>query len=88
MVLRRLVGAAAIHQREAIDALGLMIRGDIEGWKVLGWEDEIIGVLSVVLAGDDSAAKSAAVDVIHELGARGHRKFRTLLPTGAPNSPS
>jgi hypothetical protein len=81
LVLGRLAGTAGDHPRQVIEALRLMIRGDTEGWTALGWHDELTNVLSTVLTGGDQEVRATAVDLVHELGARGHRQYRELLRT-------
>lgn len=81
LVLGRLAGTAERHPRQTIEALRLMIRGDTEGWTVLGCHDELTNVLRTVLTAGDQEVRAAAVDLVHELGARGHRQYRDLLTT-------
>lgn len=71
LVLGRLAKTAEGHPRQTIDALRLMIRGDLEGWTVVGWHDELTNVLQTVLASGDQEVRNAAVDLVHELGAGG-----------------
>jgi hypothetical protein len=88
LVLGRLAVAAESQPLLAVQALQLMIRGDTEGWTVLGWRDEIRAVLTTVLGQEDAAAIKVAEDVIHDLGARGYRDFRDLLRRdGSGDSP-
>jgi hypothetical protein len=83
LVLERLVVVSQRQPLLAMQALQLLIRSDKEGWHVLPWEGEIEGVLTVAMAGDLPQARDLAIDVIHELGARGCRGYRRLLPKRA-----
>jgi len=56
-----------------------MVKGDKNGWNISGWLKYVRTILETGLKSVDEAVCQAAVNLIHELGARGYREFRTLL---------
>ena len=80
LVLERLAAVARALPGGAIEALRLLIEGDTEGWKILAWRDEVRAILTVAISGDDASASEAAVALIHQIGARGYRELRDLIP--------
>ena len=56
-------------------------------WLILGAEQHVTNTLSTILQSNADARKDA-VSFIHELGTKGHTKFRSLVlkeaPEGAP----
>jgi hypothetical protein len=56
-----------------------MVKGDKEGWLLLGKEDTAREIISAAINSDNLEAQNAAVELINFLGARGYLKFRDLL---------
>ncbi len=79
LVVKRLAEVAAEYPVEAIRCLSLMVEENVEGWRIAASMNELRSILAAALAGSDPAARSAAEDLIHRLGARGYREFRNLL---------
>ena len=79
LVAARLAVAAQSEPRLAVEALQLLIRGDKQGWGITAWRDQLTTLLTTVSASQDSDARRIGIDVVHELGARGYREFRSLL---------
>ena len=73
--------AIVSHDRPAaaVEALGMMIEGDHEGWAIHGWHDHPRTVLSTALNSTDRRAHEEAQRVIHLMGARGWYGYRDLL---------
>ncbi len=64
---------------KALRCLEAMVKGDTEGWGILGWKDEASSLLRKCLESGDSDIRRQAQDFINWLGARGYRDFRGLL---------
>jgi len=80
-VLQRLATMAREMPGQAIRLLRLMIDSAQEHWRVLGWTDEVRAILTAVLGSGDERAAGLAVDLIHEIGAKGVRDFSDLVRT-------
>lgn len=81
LVLERLATLAEAMPKEAVRCVSLMIDGDLQGWEIHGWRDQLRAILSTVIQSADTIAKQSAVEVINRLGAKGFLEFRGLLPT-------
>jgi hypothetical protein len=79
MVVERLATVTAAAPAPALNCLRLLIEGDNDGWRVLGWSKEIRTVLQAALHHGDDVTKAAAVDLVHRLGAKGYSQFRDLV---------
>ncbi len=55
-------------------------------WLILGAEQHVTKTLTTILQSENTDARKDAVAFIHELGTKGHTKFRSLLPTEAPEN--
>ena len=53
-------------------------------WLILGAEQHVITILKTILQSKNTDARKDAVSFIHELGTKGHTKFRSLAPKEAP----
>jgi hypothetical protein len=78
IVAEQLVVAAKERPLDAVQALGLMIEGDREGWSISGWKDHAREVLAIALSSGEEA-QVEAIRVVNLLGARGHFGYRDLL---------
>lgn len=79
LVMQRLAEIAPHLPLHAINVLAAMIRGDKEGWRILGWQEEARKVLKTILASPDQEAIKRAKELINELLAKGFLEFRDLL---------
>ena len=84
-VAERLAAVAQDRPAAAVEALGMMVEGDHEGWAMHGWHDHPRTVLVTALSSSDQRAEAEAERVIHLMGSRGWHGYRDLLP-GAPGS--
>lgn len=75
--LAKIVGAMPL---EAVECLRLIVDTDTERWGIYSWRDDAEVILSTAIRGTNSEAKSAAIELIHHLGAKGYSDFRGLLP--------
>jgi len=85
LVLERLETLAQTMPQKVGQCIELMIEGDLEGWEIHGWRDELRKILAVIIRGDNRVARDTAVKVVNRLGAKGHFEFRNLLPPSALN---
>ncbi len=62
-----------------LQCLEKLIVGDINGWNIVIWRNDIKNILKSVI--DDGAEKERelAIDLVHRLGARGDLSYRDLL---------
>ncbi len=81
-VARRLVVLASAHLERCLPILGHLIRSDVEGWSLIGWDSEARQLLSAGLASEVATVREAATELIHELGGRGFFDFGELLKGG------
>jgi hypothetical protein len=78
-VVERLATVAQYRPAAAVEALGMMIEGDREGWAMHGWHDHPRTVLVTALSSSDQRARAEAERVIHLMGSRGWYGYRDLL---------
>jgi hypothetical protein len=78
-VVERLAAVSQDRPAAAVEALGMMIECDREGWAIHGWHDHPRTVLSTALNSADQRAQDVAQRVIHLMGARGWYGYRDLL---------
>lgn len=78
-VVERLAAVSQDRPAAAVEALGMMIEGDQEGWAVHGWHDHPRTVLANALGSTDRRAQDEARRVIHLMGSRGWYGYRDLL---------
>jgi hypothetical protein len=78
-VVEHLATVSQDRPAAAVEALGMMIEGDHEGWAIHGWHDHPRTVLSTALNSTDRRAHEEAQRVIHLMGARGWYGYRDLL---------
>lgn len=79
LVVRQLAEISAMMPERAIECLNLMVKGDTMGWNISGWLEPMRTVLRTALRSSDSAVHQKAMNLAHELGARGYQEFRELL---------
>jgi hypothetical protein len=80
MVVERLAALVIRMPQQAVECLRLIVKGDKEGWAILGWPEHARTILATAIQSADAEARETAVDLVHRLGALGHREFRNLLP--------
>ena len=78
-VVERLAAASPDRSATAVEALGMMIEGDQEGWAMHGWHEHPRTVLATALSSTDQRAQEEARRVIHLMGSRGWYGYRDLL---------
>jgi len=71
-----LVNLVQVMPKKVIECIDLIVRGDKEGWRILGWRDEAKVILAEALK---TTAASDAENLIHFLGSRGYLEFGDLL---------
>ena len=80
IVLERLALLAEAMPNEVVQCISLMIGGNLQGWEIHGWRDELRAILSTVIRSADTIAQQSAVEAVNRLGAKGFLEFRELLP--------
>jgi hypothetical protein len=80
LVIERLATLAEAFPKEAVRCVSLMIDGDLQGWEIHGWMDQLRAILSTTIQSADTIAKQSAIEVVNRLGAKGFLPFRELLP--------
>jgi|SRR5579864_1993640 len=78
-VVEQLAKVSQDRPAAAVEALGMMIEGDREGWAMHGWRDHPRTVLATALDSTEARAQQEAQRVIHLLGSRGWYGYRDLL---------
>jgi hypothetical protein len=81
LVIERLATIATAFPQQAVECLRLMVEGDYESWHMHIWREHARTILAKAIQGTDIHGRQAAVDLTHQLGARGYFEFRDLLPT-------
>lgn len=79
-IMKRLVHASERMPCEAVTCASSMARGDIEGWRLASWREELNALIQNVMRSDNSEAKQVAAELIDLLGRRGFLEFGDLLP--------
>jgi len=79
LVVERLAGLAQTMPNEAVQCLEAIVRGDREGWGIHGWRDHARAILETAIQSSNAEAATAADNLIHDLGRRGHFEFRNLV---------
>jgi hypothetical protein len=79
LVVERLVETASAFPRESVQALQLMIAGDVKGWGILGWSDKAKDIIRAARKSADHQARQIAEDLVNKLGSRGHFDFGAIL---------
>lgn len=80
LVAERLARLVENNPRQVVGCLRLMVEGDVEGWRLRSWREQIRTILATAIQSGDAEARQVAVDLVHRLGARGYFEFRDLLP--------
>jgi hypothetical protein len=80
LVVERLATIATTFPQEAVECLRLMVESDYESWHVYIWREHARTILAKAIQGTNMKGRQAAVDLMHQLGARGYFDFRDLLP--------
>jgi hypothetical protein len=81
LVVERLAKIAAEMPADAVECLRLIVDSEDERWGIYSWRDDARIILSTAIAGTNEEAKTAAIDLIHHLGAKGYSDFRAILAT-------
>ena len=79
LVVQRLARTVSTEPKLSLEALQLMLRGDKVGWQVNMWKKSIDAVLRAARKCPDTGVRGAATELVHELGTRGFREFRSIL---------
>jgi hypothetical protein len=79
LVTERLAELAPEYPQEALAGLKALSRTDPNGWNALVEEKAYRTILQVALAAESTHAEAEVL--VHELGAKGHARFRDLLDT-------
>lgn len=79
LVLERLATLAGATPALAVQCLDLIIEGDKEGWRILGWREHARTILACALRSTDDKARQVAFALVNRLCARGYLDFRDLL---------
>lgn len=79
MVVNKLLDYASLYPLEVIKCLTLLVHADLKEWSIYSWREEAGKILAIILGAFDRDAVSAAETLVHELGSRGYREFRSLL---------
>jgi len=80
LVVERLAELSALLPAKAVECLALIVECDKDGWAVLSWREHARNLLAQAIHSADQTARIRAIDLIHNLGARGYSEFRDLLP--------
>ena len=78
-VLDKLGELAQGHPTQVILVVDRMVRGDKEGWHVIGYDKELASILNAVLHYGDDAAKQQVQSIMNHLGRRGYIGFGKLV---------
>jgi len=79
-VVGRLASLSQNMPREAVQCLEALVKGDREDyWRIHGWREHIRTILATALREADPETRTAAENLVHYLGSRGHFQFRDLL---------
>ena len=79
-VVEKLAEMAAEFPEESIDALGRLVPLQKDAWEIPGWQENPDKIIKAALGSGNANARARAIEVINDLGARGHFGFRGLLP--------
>jgi hypothetical protein len=79
LVVERLVDTSRVMPLQSIQALRMMIEGDVRGWGILGWTDKAKEIIRTARRSGDPEARRSAEDLVNLLGSRGHFDFGGLL---------
>ncbi len=79
LVVERLAALVQVMPKEAVRCLEAIVKGDREGWGIYGWREHARIILVTALQSSDAEAITAAENLTHDLGSRGHLEFRDLL---------
>jgi hypothetical protein len=88
LVLERLEKAAGRYPTQALRCLRLILDGDREEMGLLGFHQNVRGILAAVMTRGDSVTRDIAIELINALGRKGHRGFRDLLLTSTSSEGS
>lgn len=78
-VVEQLEALSASYPSRTVEALRLLVEGTAETWSISLWEEAARRLLGRVISSGEEPARSAAINLVHVLGARGHPGFRDLL---------
>lgn len=79
-VVERLAEICEEIPSKAVQCLGLIAEKSIDPWAPMMWRDHAYKLLATAIKSGQSEAAEAAVDLIHQFGARGYEEFGALLP--------
>jgi len=78
-VIRKLAEIANNDPKQAVRCLSLMTSADRENSLLLASYDAVQAILATALASDQPEVRTAAVNLVHALGAKGYTGLRSLL---------
>ena len=78
-VVKQLAELRPAFPVQCVKALRLMIEGDVEGWLIIGVEENARRVLKAALESQSPEGALGARRLVEELIARGQFGFQTLL---------
>jgi hypothetical protein len=71
---------ALVSAKTFLDCLVLIVKGDVEGWRISYWKDRLKGIIKVALSISDEVVRQKAIELLNILGAKEFIEFRELLP--------
>lgn len=79
ILLERLAALAQEMPSETVQYLKILVEGQINGWKIYAWRDEVRTILATALQSPDPGARQAARELVNYLGGHGYFEFLDLL---------
>lgn len=79
LVVGKLVELAQKYPFQCVEALALIVEGDIKGWGILGWRDKAEEIIRTAMKSGNSRARERAEELVNLLGSRGYFDFGKLL---------
>lgn len=79
LVIERLAALASSMPILTVECLGIMVKGEKEGWGIHSWSENVRKILVTTLHSEDIVAHQTAEDIVDLLIARGYLAFRDLL---------
>jgi hypothetical protein len=79
LVVRRLAKMVSSHPLDVLRCIQVMLKSDRYGWLTLNRDTAVREILAQTVRSTEENVRSLAEEIIHELGARGYREFRSLL---------
>jgi hypothetical protein len=80
-VIEYIASVEGIPPADRVEALRLVVEADREHWRIGAYQQAAADILKAAIGCGDRTARTAAVDLVHSLGRKGHQQFRSLLPS-------